>query len=258
MRLIRVNSAIGDSETAVPLAIDADGITSIEELPENKLKQKTSRIRTAGGGDYAILGGVESLTKLASHTGPLAFLNSGLGIFVLSTALVTFGGAILKVAYDHYQAHSDLISKETSLLTEFDFRLAQIDNRANEIQENRTDVFWAGSRASYIYRIVYGDIEDSDNTKTLHFSFHSINPESQKESMAAMALQLSILSREPKPENVLKTLSDMENERGEEVKFAPDRRPWRIYPPGILESRLAVLHQYSQAEWNRIQQSHFW
>jgi hypothetical protein len=257
MRLIRVSTPIGDSDAAVPLAIDADGITSIEELPENKLKQKTSRIRTTGGGDYTVSGDVESLTKLASHTGALAFLNSGLGLFVLTTALVTLGGAIVKVAYDHYQAYSDRISKETSLLTEFDFRLAQIDNRANEIQENPADIPWAGQRALYIYRIVYGDIEDSDVEKTLHFTFHSISPEFQKESMAAIALELSIVSRESKPENVLKTLSDMENERGE-IAMPTKPREWAIYPPGVLEGRLAVLHQYSQAEKNRIQESHFW
>jgi uncharacterized protein YlzI (FlbEa/FlbD family) len=248
MKLFVLDTRLEDFDRTVKLAVNADEIESVQELPDSTPEKPMSRVALTGGDDYVVLQDAGTIAERISENQLVSFLNSSLGIFFLTTLLVTLGGALVKWSYGRYVEQANLIAQEKLLLTELDFRISQLDYRRQQIQDSHGDAARVVGYCLYIYRIVYGDVPSQPAG-----TFHSLKPEFQKESMAAIILLLSVLSRQPQPAGVLTVLSDMEMEKGEVPSAIPQRI---VYPPGLLESRLKVLHDYSQTQRDRIEK--FW
>lgn len=244
MKLINVKAVSEDADRTTNVALDAESIATVEQLPESTPKRPLSRIKMTSGDAYTVIGDPGLIAEQTVQSGALNFFNSTLGIFVLTTVLVTLGGALLKWLYGQYTERATMVSQEKLLLREFDFRLSQIEYRRSQIEESQTDPHEVVNLALYIYRIVYGDVPSS-----LQGTFHSVKPEFQKQSLASVVMLLSNISQQPMPTDTLKILSDMEMEKGEIILVSPSGR---AYPRGLLEARIAALKNYSQTQWKRV------
>jgi hypothetical protein len=163
----------------------------------------------------------------------LPFLNSKLGIVVLSTILVpTIGGL-----YAHMQQRAAQRSTQNQqtikLLTEFDWRIAEIEYHKNGIPHEANPDKWAS--AAYIWRAIVGDP-----------AFIPTQPEFQRVHLAGIVSQLRSLGYEDPGDLAFKTIKEMES--GGRVVPLPDQPPQmdHTYDVSTLETQLGVLKKFRQ------------
>lgn len=163
--------------------------------------------------------------------GTVAFLNSKLGIVMLSTILVPAIGGL----YAHVQqraAQRKTQNQQTiKLLSEFDFRIAEIEYHKNKIPHEANPDKWAS--AVYIWRAIMGDP-----------AFSPTQPEFQRVHLAGIVSQLRSLGYGDPGDLAFKTIKEMES--GGEAVPLPDQPPHsdHTYDVGRLETQLGVLKQF--------------
>jgi hypothetical protein len=222
------------------LSLESGSIASVEEGPNDAAHGGTCILRGKIGDTYLVKGDFADISERISpkETGLdkfKSFLNSGLGIFCLTTIFVTFGGAALKWSIDKHSEHVKKIEHERSLLIEFDSRVSQIAARETQINEFKTDAE-KGSATLCIYHLAAGTgVCDSTGT-------------AKGRPLAGIVNELTGLGVQADSKLALTTLGDIEAQNGEVLNSA--NMP--VYPPGLLRQKLDTLRTYSREAWKHV------
>jgi len=232
-----INQADG---TPYRIRLDPASIESVEEQIGATIGQSICLVRSNNGRSYIIAGDFATISERIAPAATRAeniraFLNSGLGIFLLTTIFVTLGGAVLKWSVEQSVEREKRIGRERSLLVELDTRVAQISARGHQIRELPDDDQKA-STTLCIYQLAGGS-GDCDSTGT-----------AKGRPLVAIVNELYGLGVKTDPNDVRTTLGQIETEQGE-VLNSVNRR---VYPDGLLEQRLDVLRAYSGKAWHEI------
>ncbi|MGE5111372.1 MAG: hypothetical protein ACM3JB_10980 [Acidobacteriaceae bacterium] len=159
------------------------------------------------------------------------FLNTKLGILVLSTILVpAFGGL-----YTHMQQRAVQRNTENQqtikLMAEFDWRISEIEYHRSHIPNEPDPDKWAS--AAWIWRAIVGD---PGYLPTL--------PEFQRVHLGGIVAQFRALGYKDPGDLVLKTVKQMES--GGAAVPLPGQPPNQdhTYDVNKLDSQLAILKQF--------------
>src|SRR5271165_4690297 len=168
---------------------------------------------------------LEPQTPKVSESGLWKFLNSTFGLFLLSSVLVTGVGGFLTHLQQRARERDVHNQRALILLTEFDWRLKEIEYQA------RTLVTAAdkdkGPVSLYIWRATVGDK-----------GFAPTLPEFKEVHMAGIVSQLKSLGFTERSDDAFTALKEIEN--GATIRI----EPWGVYDPQFLTARIKTLHEY--------------
>jgi hypothetical protein len=167
------------------------------------------------------------------------FLNSALGIFVLTTIFVSGIGGIFTLWQQHSKEMEARKSQALRLLAEFDFRLNEFDFRATRIAQ-LDDTTKQGQETIYIWRAARGNVD-----------FQPALPEFHNVHLAGIIIQLVGLGASDGSADAIAATRVLEN--GNTVPVAGG---FGLFPPGVLEAQRNILHHYSDTSWKIIDPSH--
>jgi hypothetical protein len=238
-----VFDAVGQDGKPHRLSLNSVSIASVEENAESE-EGKICVLRGRNGETYLVKGDFEEVSdrlnpKKTRWSKVKDFLNTNLGIFVLTAIFVTFGGALVKWAIENYTEREQKLAHERSLLIEFDSRVSQMTAREAQIDSFQTDAD-KGSATLCIYHLAAGDgICDSTAAGT------------PKRSLLSIVNELTGLRVGVDPTPALNTLGEIETQQGENAVAVPSGVT-RLYPAGLLKQKLDALRAYSSDVWKRV------
>lgn len=243
MKMLHFDAVDEKSRQSYRLSLDALSIIAIEEHLDAK-HGKVCILRGRKGERYRVQGDFAAISERISPSETLwselkEFLNTKLGTFLLTAIFVTGGGAALKRAIEQYSERQQRVAHEKGLLVEFDSRVSQMDARAEQIRSFKTDAE-KGSATLCIYHLAAGD-GICDSTATT----------GPKKSLMSIVNELTGLQVKVDPTLVLRTLGEIETERGENEVVTPGGKT-RLYPEDVLEQRLIALKAYSRDAWKSL------
>jgi hypothetical protein len=167
------------------------------------------------------------------------FLNSPLGIFVLTTIFVSGIGGVFTLWQQHFNEMQANKRQALRLLAEFDFRLNEIEFRSAHIAELK-DPTARGQETMYIWRAARGNVD-----------FQPALPEYHNVHWAGIIIQLAGLGASQGSAEAIAATRQLEN--GATV---PVGNGFGVFPPGILEKETKALQQYNDAAWRTIDPGH--
>jgi hypothetical protein len=238
-----VFDAVDQNGKPYGVSLSSVSIASVDENTESE-NGKTCTLRGRNGESYVVKG---SFAEISERLSPKKtrwskvkdFLNTNLGIFVLTAIFVTFGGALVKWAIENYTEREQKLAHERTLLIEFDSRVSQMTAREAQIDSFTTDAD-KGSATLCIYHLAAGDgICDSTSATT------------PKRSLLSIVNELTGLRVGVDPTPALNTLGEIETQQGENAVAVPSGVT-RLYPPGLLTQKLDALRAYSSEVWKRV------
>ena len=148
MTMISLSAIDPVSNNSFEVRIDPSTVEAIEEHYKTATSETSCIVSVKNGTRYAVLGNISTVSSSVNppptrSAKVKAFINSSLGIFVLTTIFVTLGGAVLKWSIDQattrFAEREKRIARERALLVEFDTRVAQMNARASQIKEFTND-----------------------------------------------------------------------------------------------------------------------
>ena len=173
----------------------------------------------------------EPTSNKSSDAGLLGFLNTKLGLAVLTTLLIPALGGL----YAHMQQRATERAAENrqivKLLTEFDWRLAEIDYQREKIPNEANPDKWAS--AAYIWRAIIGDN-----------AFIPTEPAFQHVHLAGIVSQLKSIGFEDPGDVAFTTIKQMES--GGQGVLLTDQPPLQnhTYDVQVLNRQLQVLRAF--------------
>jgi len=203
---------------------DADHLTLPEDV-KNRIRLE-EQLRMAVRADLE-----KEEKKQPQEAGLRGFLNSKLGLIVLSTILVPTMAGIYTQMQQRASQRSLQNQQTIKLMAEFDWRISEIEFHRSRIPSEADHAKWES--AMYIWRSIVGD---PNYLPTL--------PEFQRVHLGGMVAQFRALGYEDKDGIALRTIKEMES-GGEAVHLAgqpPDMD--HTYEVNKLDSQLAVLKQF--------------
>jgi hypothetical protein len=189
------------------------------------------RIRLEEQFRLKIRGQQEEQENAHARRGVRGFFNSKLGIVVLSAILVPAVGGL----YAHMQQRAserNAQNRQTiKLVTEFDWRIAEIEYHRRKIPTEPTADKWAS--AAYIWRAIVGDP-----------AFIPTQPEFQRVHLAGIVSQLRSLGYDDAGGIAFKTIKDMESGGGAVPLPGQPAFQNHTYDVEKLGQHLAILKEF--------------
>jgi hypothetical protein len=174
-------------------------------------------------------------TQSTSGLNLWAFLNSGFGIFLLSSIFVTGLGGLFTYWTQHNKEKEERVREEKRLLAEFDFRLKELETRITQINSTN-NIEEKGTFTVFIWRAARGD-----------GGFQAAVPEFRNVHWADIVIQLDSFGISENSAAAIAAIRDFETLAGQKT---PGR--YTVFPDGYLEQREKTLRSYSEKAWKKV------
>jgi hypothetical protein len=167
----------------------------------------------------------KAVSAKSTHKKFWSFLNSPLGLLLISSALLT-GMARLYTDFQSFKDTSRIQQQEIAkLISEFDYRLSLVEYYSRELAGDAPDREARVSIGVQIWRAVTGDVQ-----------FQPALPEYKNAHWLSIAVRLRVLLADSTSDEIAKIIFDIESEKGSD---------W-LYDPNKLDRQTKLLRAYVQ------------
>jgi hypothetical protein len=167
------------------------------------------------------------------------FLNSQFGLFLLGAIFVSGLGGAFTYFHQWRQDKASKVQNARKLLSEFDFRLNDLDTRVSQINAAQ-DLDSKGAIGMYVWRAARGDS-----------AFQPALPEYKNVHWAGVIIQIDALGFGANSSAAVQATRDLEN--GGAI---PTPHGYAAFKPGYLEDRSKILHEFSATSWREVDSHH--